>query len=67
MSRVCSTVNRVRSQMKRTSPALALLREREASCETLAYKIQLPISSSQQAGLLARKEPSLAWPLLLCV
>ena len=50
MSRVCPTVNRVRSQMKRTSPALALLREREASCETLAYKIQLPISSSQQAG-----------------
>ena len=29
MSRVCPTVNRVRSQMKRTSPALALLRGRE--------------------------------------
>ena len=42
-------VNRVKSQMKRTSAALALSTdrrgEREASCETFAYKIQLPISS----------------------
>ena len=42
MSRVCPTVNRVRSQMKRASPALTLLRKREASCEPSPIKYSFP-------------------------